>query len=185
MIRYFFTKHYLLILLFAFNPGVLKIFSQGADSIERVINQKQEIKNDSDLIINKDVGQKDILNMISFLNVLPDRGIIIGYCDGIKIWKTSNGKKDTIIRIGNEEVVKNLLITSDEKKMILSVICNNEREDFISCYSLVNFKLLWRTTLVNFENGLGLFEGDSTMVAVGSSDVTLLNIYTGKVKEQK
>jgi WD40 repeat protein len=179
-------KYSLSIFIIICNYGLQEIFSQGNDTTIKVLNNKSEINNDSDIILNKDVTyQKALVNSVSFLNILPKRGIIISVCDGIKIWKLSNGKKDTIIRIGGEEVVKDLLISRDESKMIISVNCYNDREDFIGCYSLTNFKLLWRITLVNFENGLGLFAGDSLIVAVGSWDVTFIDAATGKTRDQK
>jgi WD40 repeat protein len=180
------VKYGLTFLLILFIFGVQKIFSQGIDSTIQRSTVPTEINSDSAMIMNNNVTyQRTLFNSVSFLNILPKRGLVISVCEGIKIWKLSNGKKDTILRVGSEEVVHDLIVSRDESKMLISVNCYNDKEDYISCYSLSNFKLLWRTTQVNFENGMGLYTGDSLIVSVGSYDISFLNIFTGKVREQK
>ncbi len=181
-----YSRYYLLIIFLLFTSAVIGSSSQSYGSEYKGNNTSNENTYDSTLILNKDqVFEKDLLNSISFLNISSKHGIIIAECDGIKIWKLENGASDTIIKIGNEEIVNDLLITRDESKMIISVNCLNDREDFISCYSLTDLKLIWRIIKVNFENGLGLSVNDSLIVAVGSWDVTAIDAFTGKIKYQE
>jgi WD40 repeat protein len=184
--KFFNLKYCLFLVLIISNTFLFSVFSQSSDSTLQKRTGTIELSGDSDLILNTNFNyDKSLKNSDYILNILPKRGIIVSDCEGIKIWKLANGVKDTIIKIGGEEVIKDILISRDESKLVVSVDCYNDREDYISCYSLTNFKLLWRITEVNFENGLGLFGADSLVVAVGSWDVTTIDLSTGKIRDQR
>ena len=175
----------LLVAIFCILP-LQNIFSQINDSTIQKKMATSELSDDTDIILNKNItNEQGLKNSDYILSILPKRGIIVSDCEGIKIWKLANGAKDTIIKIGGEEVIKDILISRDESKMVVSVNCYNDREDYISCYSLTNFKLLWRISQVNFENGLGLFGADSLLVAVGSWDVTTIDLASGKIRDER
>lgn len=175
----------LLVAIFCILP-LQNIFSQINDSTIQKKMATSELSDDTDIILNKNItNEQGLKNSDYILSILPKRGIIVSDCEGIKIWKLANGAKDTIIKIGGEEVIKDILISRDESKMVVSVNCYNDREDYISCYSLTNFKLLWRISQVNFENGLGLFGADSLLVAVGSWDVTTIDLSSGKIRDER
>lgn len=175
----------LLVAIFCILP-LQNIFSQINDSTIQKKMATSELSDDTDIILNKNItNEQGLKNSDYILSILSKRGIIVSDCEGIKIWKLANGAKDTIIKIGGEEVIKDILISRDESKMVVSVNCYNDREDYISCYSLTNFKLLWRISQVNFENGLGLFGADSLLVAVGSWDVTTIDLSSGKIRDER
>ena len=175
----------LLVAIFCILP-LQNIFSQINDSTIQKKIATSELSDDMDIILNKNItNEQGLKNSDYILSILSKRGIIVSDCEGIKIWKLANGAKDTIIKIGGEEVIKDILISRDESKMVVSVNCYNDREDYISCYSLTNFKLLWRISQVNFENGLGLFGADSLLVAVGSWDVTTIDLSSGKIRDER
>jgi WD40 repeat protein len=184
--KFFNIKYYILLVVIICILPLQNIFSQIIDSTIQKKIATSELSDDTDIILNKNItNEQGLKNSDYILNILPKRGIIVSDCEGIKIWKLANGAKDTIIKIGGEEVIKDILISRDESKLVVSVDCYNDREDYISCYSLTNFKLLWRISQVNFENGLGLFGADSLLVAVGSWDVTTIDLSSGKIREER
>ena len=158
--------------------------SQITDSIGQNVKNIKKFEVDSSIILNNDTIKDEINNSISFINILPTRGKVVSYCDGIKIWKLNDGKFDTLIRIGNDELIKDLLVTKDESRVIVSV-SSTEMEDYVSCYSLSDYRMLWRTGNLNFENGLCLSTNDSIVIAAGSWEITVIDAISGKIRTQK
>lgn len=143
------------------------------------------ISNDSIIVLNENETNEGIPNWTNSLQILQHKSLIIANCDGIKIWKLQDGIVDTLIRFGDKEYIVELIATHDENKLIAAVNSYNSKKNFICCYSLSNKNLLWKVENVNFKNGLGISVDDSSVYAIGSWNITTVNIRNGKILEKQ